>query len=149
MRVKVNHGPRFGEITHVERNQTTTLLLTLGLIEEMPEEPARPVPQHGQAAPLHVETPQWGVGISGEDVRPAIIFRFQKEKAIYTGPVAQAADFRPRGGESGPPAATIEAYRVAVARDSGPRRSANDRQEIEVAMARQKDLPPYKLPRRG
>ncbi len=141
MKIKVNHGPNFGQILHIERNQTTTLLLSLGLIEEMPEEPARPRPQHGQAAPLNVETPQWGVGITGDDVKPAIIFRYQKEKAIYTGPVAQAANFRPHGGESGPPADVIELYRVAVVRDSAPRRSANDRAAMEDAMARQENIP--------
>lgn len=44
MFVRINHGPQFGHTRHIERNQTTQLLLDLGLIEIVKAPAPAPAP---------------------------------------------------------------------------------------------------------
>lgn len=143
MKIRLNHGPNFGQITHVQRDQNTTLLVALNLIEELAEDTPRPR-QPRPDEPVNVTVPVWEIALLGNTLKPAIRYRHGTASETYAGPPEGAAhgfqhkNWRGEVVVPEPPTQIVEQYSHALATFNHPARSINNRDEIERAMEAQK-----------
>jgi len=95
MKVKFLSGPRTGETAHVEKNQTTQLLIDAGMLEVIPD-----------AAPAV----RFGIGIAAPSDWVYLYANYLNRTEVYAGPPEGAKAFFDNVGMKGLPDSLVETF---------------------------------------
>lgn len=95
MQVKFLSGPRAGQIAHVERSQSTQLLIDAGMLEVIPDAPPA----------LH-----FGIGTAAPSDWLYIFGTFLHRTEVYAGPPEGAKAFFDKVGMKGLPDSLVETF---------------------------------------
>jgi hypothetical protein len=135
MLVRFVSGPNAGQTRHVERNQTTQLLIDSGFVEVV--QPAQQPEQAGAPTFKKPAAPEWKIGRLPHEgtaflqlTTPVI-----GEVVRHTGSPDEATAFFERHyKQCGPiPAATLEAYRAERERPGSTRPTRTQQHEADAA----------------